>query len=210
MDMKEPIEKADKETARLEAFSDGVFGVAITLLAIEITVPKNTPETNEGLLNSIFSLWTLYLAYFNSFATLLLMWIAHHSIFKILRRTSVNLMLANGLLLLVVALVPFPTKTLGAFINTPAKDTAILFYTGYFILISIAFNLLMFVATRKKTLIDKDIPEIKIKQIRRGQQKGFLFNLLIFIVAFFSPWIALAMSFATWIYWALIMKRQIM
>ena len=67
--MKEPIEKADKETARLEAFSDGVFGVAITLLAIEITVPKNTPETNEGLLNSIFSLWTLYLAYFNSFAT---------------------------------------------------------------------------------------------------------------------------------------------
>ena len=69
-------------TGRLEAFSDGIFGVAITLLALEIGVQEYEGATDASLLTNILGLWPKYVAYINSFATVLLMWLAHHQLFK--------------------------------------------------------------------------------------------------------------------------------
>ena len=200
--MQTPAEKqSQKETVRIEAFSDGIFCVAITLLAIEISVEVNRNETNKGLTHSLLNLWPIYLAYVISFVNVLLAWIGHHSLFKNLRLTDNFVMVSNGLLLMLVALVPFPTKTLGLFLLTGAFKTAVVFYTGYFVLISIAFRLLWYAASRKTSLLIHGITEAQIKQTTKNENIGLVCNTIIMVVAFINPWVALALSFAMWIYW---------
>lgn len=190
-----------KETVRIEAFSDGVFCVAVTLLAIEIGVEAKHTASNGDLLRSLLHLWPVYLAYFISFINVLLAWIGHHGLFKNLRNTDNSVMMTNGMLLMLVALVPFPTKTLGLFFQTGAFKTAVIFYTGYFVLISIAFRLLWHAASRKKDLLLHKISEPTIKNITRNENLGLICNCVILAVAFISPWGALLLSFGMWMYW---------
>jgi TMEM175 potassium channel family protein len=190
-----------KETSRIEAFSDGIFCVAITLLAIEIGVEVKHDETNEGLTSLLLSKWPVYLAYAISFINILLAWIGHHGLFKNFRNTDNSMMIINGLLLMLVALAPFPTKTLGLFLQTGAFKTAVVFYTGYFVLISIAFRLLWYAALRKRELLIHGITELQIKSITKNENTGLICNSIIMAVAFISPWAALVLSFVMWVYW---------
>jgi len=190
-----------KETIRIETFSDGVFCIAVTLLSIEIGVEVKADVTNDGLLHSLLAQWPIYVAYVISFINVLLAWIGHHSLFKLLRKTNNFIMLANGLLLMLIALVPFPTKTLGAFLLSGALKIAVVFYTGYFVLISLAFRLLWFAATRNKDLLIHDITASQMRQTTRNENIGLVCNASILSVAFVNPWIALILSFAMWVYW---------
>ncbi len=190
-----------KETMRIEAFSDGIFCVAITLLAIDIGVEVKDNITNAQLEKSLLKLWPYYLAYFLSFVNVLLAWIGHHGLFKNLKSTDNFLMISNGMLLMLVALLPFPTKTLGLYLNTDAIKTAVGFYTGYFVIISLALRLLWYAASHKRNLLINDLTEQQIKQITRNENIGLVTNIIITAVAFINPWIALTMSFAMWIYW---------
>ncbi len=117
----------EKKTARIEAFSDGIFGVAITLLAIEIGIQEYEGATNGNLWQRIVEKWPEYFAYFNSFATVLLIWIGHNKILNRIWKANHAVFLLNGFVLLLVVLFPFPTKTVGAFIGTDAANTAISF-----------------------------------------------------------------------------------
>ncbi|MBY0577876.1 MAG: DUF1211 domain-containing protein [Burkholderiales bacterium] len=65
----------EKETARIEAFSDGVFAIAITLLVLEIKVPSREMVLGHGLTYSLFALWPAFLAFFTSFSTILVLWV---------------------------------------------------------------------------------------------------------------------------------------
>jgi uncharacterized membrane protein len=190
-----------KETLRIETFSDGVFCIAVTLLSIEIGVEMHGEITNVGLKHALLAKWPICLAYVISFINVLLAWIGHHGLFKMFRKTDSSIMIANGLLLMLVALVPFPTKTLGEFLLTDALKTAVIFYTGYFVLISLAFRLLWFVANRNKDLLVHDITTKQIKQTTRNENIGLVCNTIIFGVAFVSPLAALALSFGMWFYW---------
>jgi uncharacterized membrane protein len=190
-----------KDTSRIEAFSDGIFCVAITLLAIEIGVEAKSDETNQNLANSLMHLWPKYLAYFISFVNVLLAWIGHHGLFKNLRNTNNFVMMSNGFLLMLVALVPFPTKTLGLFLLTGAFKTAVVFYTGYFVLISIAFRILWYAASRNKELLVHNISEVQIRNITRNENIGLICNSVIMLISFISPWMGLVLSFVMWIYW---------
>lgn len=102
-----------KETLRIETFSDGVFCIAVTLLSIEIGVELHGEVSNAGLTDALLHKWPICLAYVISFINVLLAWIGHHGLFKMFRQTDNSIMITNGLLLMLVALVPFPTKTLG-------------------------------------------------------------------------------------------------
>ena len=195
------IQQELKDTSRIEAFSDGIFCVAITLLAIEIGVEAKHIDTNEGLFNSLWNLWPKYLAYFISFTNVLLAWIGHHSLFKNLRNTDNFVMIVNGLLLMLIALVPFPAKTLGEYLQTGALKSATVFYTGYFVLISLAFRLLWYAASRKRELLKTEISEEVIKRVSRNENIGLSFNVLITMIAFVYPPAALILSFIMWIYW---------
>jgi uncharacterized membrane protein len=190
-----------KDTARIEAFSDGVFCVALTLLAIDIGVESKTGETNHGLANTILQLWPKFLAYGISFMNVLLAWMGHHGLFKNLRNTDNRVMLSNGLLLLLVALVPFPTRTLGLFLMTGAFKTAVIFYTGYFVLISIAFRTIWFAANLGNGLLAHHITQKEINKITRNENLGLICNCFILGVSFVSPWTGLVLSFVMWVYW---------
>lgn len=193
--------ESQKETVRIETFSDGVFCIAVTLLSIEIGVEIHGGLSNAGLQQNILATWPICLAFLISFINVLLAWMGHHGLFKLLRKTDNLIMTTNGLLLMLVALVPFPTKTLGLYLNSEAVKTATLFYTGYFVLISLAFRLLWFAAARNKSLLVDGITDKQIKQTTRNENIGLICNTVILAVAFINPWLALALSFGMWVYW---------
>lgn len=190
-----------KETVRIETFSDGVFCIAVTLLSIEIGVEIHGGLSNAGLRENLLAKWPICLAFLISFINVLLAWMGHHGLFKLLRKTDNSIMITNGLLLMLVALVPFPTKTLGLYLNSDALKTATIFYTGYFVLISLAFRLLWFAAARNKNLLVHSITVTQIKQITRNENIGLIVNTGIFLIAFINPWFALILSFGMWVYW---------
>ncbi len=192
---------SQKETLRIETFSDGVFCIAVTLLSIEIGVELHGAVSNKGLLEALLHKWPICLAYVISFVNVLLAWIGHHGLFKMFRKSDNSIMITNGLLLMLVALVPFPTKTLGLFLLSNALQTAVIFYTGYFVLVSLAFRLLWFAASRNKDLLIADITSSQLKQTTRNENIGLICNTVIFAVAFLNPLVALALSFAMWVYW---------
>lgn len=190
-----------KETLRIETFSDGVFCIAITLLSIEIGVEVHGAVTNESLTHALLEKWPLYLAYVISFINILLAWIGHHSLFKMFVKSDNAVMITNGILLMLVALVPFPTKTLGEYLLSGGFKTAAIFYTGYFVLISIAFRLLWFAASRNRENLLRDVTDKQRSLTTRNENIGLICNTVIFAVAFLNPWLALALSFVMWVYW---------
>ena len=200
-----------KDTSRIEAFSDGIFAVVITLLSIELGIDVSAIETHHPLqatsdselLVHLLGSWTKLFAYFNSFAAVLLMWMSHHQIFKLLRTTNNRLILVNGLLLLIVALVPFPTKTVGEFLLTNAQKVAILFYTGYCLLVTLTSIMFMHaVKSGNGVLLLKNVSKETVESICKGLYTGTVLNAVIFILAFFVPVVALILNFCMWIFWA--------
>ena len=134
------IEQAEeeKETGRIEAFSDGVFAIAATLLVLEIHVPLaangDALSTVTELWNDLLHQWPHYLAYFMGFSTIVIMWINHHNLFRLIRRSTHGLLLWNSLLLLVISLVPFPTALLADYLSPLETDKArlvLVIYSGW-------------------------------------------------------------------------------
>jgi uncharacterized membrane protein len=196
---------AEKETGRLEAFSDGVFAIAITLLALELKAPHF--ETSGGhvtsslLATALDGEWPAYFAFFTSFFTVLIMWVHHHLIFKLVRRTDITLLFANGFLLMLVTLVPFPTAVVAEYLRTPAAPAACTFYAGFFVLISIGFWILLWAAFRKAVL-DPDASDATVERLRRSYRMGPPLYLAAAIAGPFSPWLAMGICSALWIVWA--------
>src|SRR5713226_10354308 len=127
------------ETQRVESFSDGVFAIAITLLVLELKVP---PAGNSQLSTLLIRQWPSYVAFLASFAFIGIMWINHHRLFTLIRRSDHTLLVLNLLLLLGVTVVPFPTALLAAYLGHPEQRTAAIFYNSVFVVIAILFNVL--------------------------------------------------------------------
>jgi TMEM175 potassium channel family protein len=195
----------DKATARLEAFSDGVFAIAITLLALELKVPHfelNSAEpTSAALARGLLSQWPSYLAFVTSFFTILIMWVHHHNIFRLVHRCDIRLMFANGVLLLLVTAVPFPTAVIAEYLRTPAAAAACTLYAGVFVLMSVAFYLVLAAAFRK-SMLDPKAPESTIIRLRKNYRLGPPLYLTAAIAAPFNPWLAMAICTGLWIFWA--------
>lgn len=100
--------------SRTEAFSDGVFAVAITLLVLNVEVPRSGVEP---LQHALTSLWPSYAAYVVSFLTIGIMWVNHHAIFKCIRVVDRPLQFINLFLLMIITFIPFPTSLLGRYIE---------------------------------------------------------------------------------------------
>jgi uncharacterized membrane protein len=193
----------EKQTSRIEAFSDGIFGVAITLLAIEIGIKEYEGANNSNLWQKILERWPEYFSYFNSFATVLLIWMGHNKIFKQLKAANHWILLANGLVLLIVVLFPYPTKTVGTFIGTPAENTAVAFYTGFTGTITVSMLILNAVILyHKKLLVNQEKGIAFLTEMMRGQVVGILSYGLITVCAFYYSRLALVLTFAMWVFWA--------
>ena len=195
----------EKETARLEAFSDGIFGVAITLLALDIKVPETAEASNAELWHNIVDLWPAYLTFFNSFAVVLLIWMGHHMIFREVRKADTRLVLLNGLMLLLIALFPYPTRTIGQFAGTEAQAVATAFYAGYTGLVSLSFLLVtMTLRSTPALLMRGDILQGQLTRLGRFEAVGVAIYAALAMLAFWSPDLALAGTCLMWLYWGLV------
>ncbi len=125
-----------KETSRIEAFSDGVFAIAITLLVLEL-IQTLHPQSEDGLLKTCLDHWQSFLAFLIGFITILVCWINHHVAFEYIKKIDTKLMWINGFLLFVVTLTPFPTAILAEYIEKEGRTAVAIFGFNYF-LISIA------------------------------------------------------------------------
>ncbi|HEV8575049.1 MAG TPA: TMEM175 family protein [Dehalococcoidia bacterium] len=115
------------ETQRIEAFSDGVFAIAITLLIIEIGVPEVTGA--ESLSEALGDLWPSYGAYILSFVMIGIYWANHHSLFRLFVRTDHYFLMLNVFFLMAIAFLPFPTAVLGEYLDNSAhRDAAVRLY----------------------------------------------------------------------------------
>jgi len=195
----------EKETTRVEAFSDGVFAIAITLLVLEIKVPKSEEHMNNGqLFTSLIDLWPSYFAFLLSFIAVLIMWINHHGFFKYLKTINSKFLYANGFLLLMVTFIPFPTAVLAEYINSSAANISSAFYCGTMVLISIAYNILWFTAGYKRALVRDEISDSLIIKIRNAYWFGFFVYLASFIISFFHAISGLLICISLWIFWVLL------
>lgn len=178
-------------TNRIEAFSDGVFAIAITLLILEVRLP----HAGEGtLFHQLVGLWPSYFAFGLSFFVILVTWIAHHDLMRLIHATSRRIQLTNGCCLAYVTFIPFPTAVLAANLGGPEMKTAVTFYCVTFVFGSAAFNL--FLETIARSGCGR--PEIAeaVTFIRRGFHITFVIYVTATLVALVAPWAALAMNAA--------------
>jgi uncharacterized membrane protein len=195
----------EKETSRVEAFSDGVFAIALTLLILGIKVPEMGDfVTGEKLYKALINLWPSYFAFILSFIAVLIMWINHHGFFKYLRKINSAFLFANGFLLLVVTFINYPTAVLARYFETPAFNIASAFYCGSMVLISFAFNLLWFSSAYKRRLVKEEISDALIIKIRNAYWFGFFIYLAAFILSFFLPFAGLITCISLWVFWTLL------
>jgi len=195
--------EGEKETARIEAFSDGVFSIAITLLVLDIHVPTTDQADATGLLSQLLHLWPNMLAFVASFFFILVMWINHHRLFTLIRRSDNNLLLLNGLLLFGVILVPFPTALAAEYLQHRDEATAVMFYTGWFFVIAIFFNLLWRYAAHNNRLLTEKTDRQLAAALTRQFSFGSPLYLAALLVGLFSPLLSIVLSIALAVFFAL-------
>lgn len=194
----------EKETVRIENFSDAVFAIAITLLVLDLHVPSSEIIKNGGdLWNYLKNDWASFLAFTLSFFSIFIMWVNHHKIFKQIYTRNTAIMFSNGLILFLVSAVSYPTALLARFFNGEASSTVVAIYTGIFVLINLSYNLLWFLASHDRKHLRPEITNLAIKKIRNNYLYGFPTYLIAFGISFEFPTFALLISMLLWIYWAI-------
>ncbi|HYW66923.1 MAG TPA: TMEM175 family protein [Candidatus Dormibacteraeota bacterium] len=192
-----------KDTGRLEAFSDGVFAIAITLLVLELKVPTLDAlgVTPAALAKGLLQQWPSYVGLVTSFFTILIMWVHHHGIFRNIYRTDAWLHFANGCLLLMVTFVPYPTSVLAAYLRTPAAKMAMIFYSGTFLMIAVCFYLVIIAGFRKKLLAPTASMDF-VEKTCHSYRYGPPLYLVATLAALVDARLSLAICTGLWIFWA--------
>ena len=206
--MEEDKRMEEKETGRLEAFSDGVFAVAITLLVLNIKipgidVPASQLPNDTQLWSTLLNEWPMLAAYTTSFAAIGVMWINHHRLYTHIKRTNTMLMLLNLLLLLIIVFVPVPTALVAEYLVHPDQHAAALLYSGTMIILAICFNLLWRYASYHNRLLSKNADERAVNAITKQYWLGPVVYLLAFILALFSTPASLTLNFLLALFFAI-------
>ena len=193
----------EKGTGRIEAFSDGVFAVAITLLVLDLKVPSSQQGRDAGLTEALLAQWPAYVAYLTSFLTILVLWINHHNMFTHIRRIDHLFLILNGLTLMFVTLVPFTTSLIAAYVLKPDERTAAIAFNGTFVMIAVVYNVLWRYASDNMRLLDKRANIAAVERITRGYRFGPLVYIVTFVIGLVNVAASLAIALALAIYFAL-------
>lgn len=142
---------SSEPTGRLEAFSDGVIAIAITLLIIEVRVP----EVEEGLARALLDQWPRYVSYVVSFLTIGIAWVNHHALFARIHRVTRALLFLNLLVLMAIAFLPFPTALLGEYLAAGHDQrAAAVVYSLNMTAINLAFAVIWVYLIRRPQLVE--------------------------------------------------------
>jgi TMEM175 potassium channel family protein len=188
-------------TRRLEAFSDAVFAIAITLLALTLQVPELTMITPQALVAALMAHWPSYLSFVLSFVTLLIAWVYHHRLLQGTKRAGTRLLYTNGALLLIVSAVPFPTALLGVYLTTAAASVVAAIYAGYIGLLNLSYNVLWWMVARPQR--GRHIKGWRPPTSMLLSYLGFPGYLVAVAIAFWSPAASLVICGALWVLWTI-------
>jgi uncharacterized membrane protein len=188
------------ETGRVEAFSDGVFAIAITLLILAVGVDQ--ARSSGSLSHQLLHLWPAYIAYIVSFVTVGIMWINHHQIFRQFARVDRIMLLLNMLLLMLIAFTPFPTCVVAEFAHSESdRRAAALLYGINFTLTAIFFFVVWMYGSRRLLRPDADVREVS--GITRSYLPGVPIYATATLLAFASPTASLIMFAAITLFYAI-------
>jgi uncharacterized membrane protein len=147
------------ETRRVEAFSDGVFAIAITLLILAVGIEEAIADGE--LEETLRHLWPAYIAYAVSFLTIGIMWVNHHAVFRHFERVDRPMLLLNLLLLMLISFTPFPTRVVAEHVQSPAdREVAALLYGSTMTLTAICFFAVWMYGSRRLLRPDADMREV--------------------------------------------------
>ncbi len=190
----------EKETGRVEAFSDGVFAIAMTLLVIDL-LPLSEP--GGDLANELAHSWPTFFAFISSFFTILVIWMNHHSLFTMIKRVDSRFLFLNGLLLLGTTFVPFPTALVAQHLLDPAGTVAAAVYGATGLALAFAFNGVWRYAAKGRRLLGSEVTQAAIDRVNRGYWVGPLGYGAAFGLAFVSPIACVGLVTALAIFYAL-------
>ena len=189
------------DTVRLEALSDGVIAVAITLLVLDLRVPELEPD--QPLWNALTANWPSYAAYVTSFLVIGILWINHHSLFRQIKYATRGLMLANLTFLMLVVAIPFVTSLVSKYLlegNWNSK-VAMATYDGLALAIALSITFLWAYVLRRPALLE---PSVDVAAARKAFPQfsiGIAVYTVLIVLAFINPVIALAGTFGVALYY---------
>jgi uncharacterized membrane protein len=185
---------------RLEAFSDGVFAIAITLLVLTIAQPTNYRHLGSQLTDRLPSC----AAYAVSFAVIGIIWLNHHSIFMHFARIDRALVYLNLLLLLTVVFIPYPTEIFGEALKRGEGETvAAVFYSVVMMANAYSWGALWLYASGRRRLLDDTFPESERRTATVLFTIGTVLYTVTVVIAFINAYVCLAAHAALAVYYAL-------
>src|SRR3954466_1318908 len=174
-------------TNRLEAFSDGVFAVAITLLILEINVPEG-----ENLWHQLKEQWPSFASFFISFWVIGIIWVNHHGLLDHLKRTDRPVLYLNLLVLMTVVFIPFSTALMAEHLKSGADEkVAALVYALAFLAMGIAFNLFWTYIVKHRRELGVEIPDEEVRRMSVEFTIGNPLYAVAVAMAFISPAVVL-------------------
>jgi uncharacterized membrane protein len=189
-------------SGRIEAFSDGVFAIAITLLVLDLVVPTRQEAAEDGLGHALAHEWPAYFAYLVSFLIIGIIWVNHHTMFDKVRLVDRPVLFANLALLLTVSLIPFPTRLLADYLTAGAgSHIAAAIYSATMLAMGLAYTALWLSLTRDAHLLHEGINPRSSRNALRRFGAGNVFYLLTIGLSFVSAPITLAVHGALALYY---------
>ena len=191
-------------TGRLEAFSDGVFAIAITLLVLDIALPAGA---SRHLLRSVGELWPSYLAYVASFSTIGSIWLGHNAITEYLERTDAAFVRLNLMLLLVVSFLPFPTRLLADYIGQDSPERVAVTFYGISLLLATTLLMVLWRYAVRAHLVRPDAADEEIQLLTERLTPGLAGYLVLIISGLFLPILAVIGYLAIALYYIIPSRR---
>ena len=184
---------------RLEAFCDGVFAIALTLLIIDIKIPasERIGSTRE-LWRALGHLAPSFFAFVLSFAIILITWVNHHRFFKLVNKSSGSFVYANGFLLLTVVFMPFPTGLVGEYLLTDHAAPAVVIYNSVTAVQSAGWILVSGAVLRNRLTKDEKSTVL----VREAHRNGYVALVVYSLLALIAAWFPLAIAIVTTLLWA--------
>ncbi|HTR19072.1 MAG TPA: TMEM175 family protein [Candidatus Paceibacterota bacterium] len=190
--------------ARIEAFSDGVFAIALTLLILDVKLPATAfIHSSSDFWLALRDIAPSIFAFVLSFTIILISWVNHHNSFKLVNRSSASSIYANGFLLLTVVFMPFPTALLGQYLLTDYAAPAVVLYNAVIAMQSIGWILLGRAAIKNNLAKNEKV----LPTVRQNTTYGYYAFILYTTLAIFAFWFPFAIAVITtltWIFWLII------
>jgi uncharacterized membrane protein len=197
-----PVPRITAESNRVEAFSDGVLAIAITLLVLDLHSADRRGDVGHG----IVSQWPTYIAYVASFAYIGVVWVNHHSLFNRIERVDSGLLWCNLALLLPISVLPFPTAQLASAMDDGTHDDkvyALLLYAGVSVAMAATWLIVFSYLVRHPALVRSDVPDGFFTMERNRSFFGIIGSVVPVLIGLFSPIIALVVLVVIPVFYAL-------